>query len=132
MPDKTIEVLKQQIDDDNLIYNIRDEESILNTVNTFDFESLLSLNMFNEKLADALFNNAPFENVDEVQNSIVRGFSTHFAQRILSILEVPISKKVISEYIENYPAKIRVLDYKNSEVLEKFRKKVNKEIELFH
>jgi hypothetical protein len=47
-------------------------------------------------------------------------------------LEIPISKKVISEYIENYPAKIRVLDYKNSEVLEKFRKKVNNEIELFH
>ena len=132
MPNKTIEVLKQQIAEDNLIYNIRDEEAILNTVNTFDFDSLLGLNMFNEKLAGALFNNAPFDNVDEVQNSIVRGFSTHFAQRILSILEIPISKKVISEYIENYPAKIRVLDYKNSEVLEKFRKKVNNEIELFH
>ena len=132
MPDKTIEVLKHEIADDNLIYNVRDEEAILNTANTFDFDTLASLNMFNERLANTIFNNAPFDNVDEVQKVIGRGFSTHFSERILSILEVPISKKVISEYIENYPAKIRVLDYKNSEVLEKFRKKVNNEIELFH
>ena len=132
MPDKTIEVLKHEIANDNLIYNVRDEEAILNTVNTFDFDNLLSLNMFNERLANTIFNNAPFDNVDEVQKVIGRGFSTHFGERILSILEIPISKKVISEYIENYPAKIRVLDYKNSEVLEKFRKKVNNEIELFH
>lgn len=132
MPDKTIEVLKHEIANDNLIYNVRDEEAILNTANTFDFDTLASLNMFNERLANTIFNNAPFDNVDEVQKVIGRGFSTHFSERILSILEVPISKKVISEYIENYPAKIRVLDYKNSEVLEKFRKKVNNEIELFH
>ena len=132
MPDKTIEVLKHEIANDNLIYNVRDEEAILNTANTFDFDNLLSLNMFNERLANTIFNNAPFDNVDEVQKVIGRGFSTHFGERILSILEIPISKKVISEYIENYPAKIRVLDYKNSEVLEKFRKKVNNEIELFH
>ena len=125
MPDKTIEVLKHEIANDNLIYNVRDEEAILNTANTFDFDTLASLNMFNERLANTIFNNAPFDNVDEVQKVIGRGFSTHFSERILSILEVPISKKVISEYIENYPAKIRVLDYKNSEVLEKFRKKVN-------
>ena len=132
MPDKTIEVLKHEIANDNLIYNVRDEEAILNTANTFDFDTLASLNMFNERLANTIFNNAPFDNVDEVQKVIGRGFSTHFGERILSILEIPISKKVISEYIENYPAKIRVLDYKNSEVLEKFRKKVNNEIELFH
>ncbi len=35
MPDKTIEVLKHEIANDNLIYNVRDEEAILNTVNTF-------------------------------------------------------------------------------------------------
>ena len=130
MPDKTIDVLKRNRD--NLIYNIRDDESILNTVNNFDFDELASLNMFNEKLANDIFNSAPFDSVDEVQKSICQGFSTHFGERILSILEAPISKKVISNYIENYPSKIRVLAYKNSEVLEKFRKKVNNEIELAH
>ena len=33
MPDKTIEDLKHEIANDNLIYNVRDEEAILNTVN---------------------------------------------------------------------------------------------------
>ena len=48
MPDKTIEVLKHEIANDNLIYNVRDEEAILNTANTFVFDTLDSLNMFNE------------------------------------------------------------------------------------
>ena len=128
MPDKSIEILKEN--KDNLIYNIRDEKAILNTVNNFD--NLAGLNMFNEKLATNISDNAPFDSIEEVQESICQGFSTHFGERILSILEVPISKKVISDYIENYPSKIRVLDYKNSDVLEKFRKKVNNEIELSH
>ena len=130
MPNETIEVLMEN--KHNLIYNIRDEKAILNTVNNFDFDQLASLNMFNEKLANNIFNNAPFDSVSDVKNSISKGFSTHFGERILSILEVPISKKVISTYIENYPSKIRVLGYKNSEVLEKFREKVNNEIELVH
>ncbi|WP_299523094.1 nucleotidyltransferase family protein [uncultured Methanobrevibacter sp.] len=130
MPSQTIGILKSQ--KDNLIYNVRDEKSILNTVNNFDFEQLASLNMFNDKLAENILSNAPFGSVYNLQNHIGRGFSTHFAQRILSILEIPICKTIISEYIENYPSKIRVLGYKNSDVLEKFRKKVNNEIELFH
>ena len=36
-------------------------------------------------------------------------------------------KEPISQYIEKYPSNIRVLGYKNKEVLEKFIKKVNNE-----
>jgi hypothetical protein len=43
----------------------------------------------------------------------------------LSILENPIPKKVISEYIDKYPSNIRVLAYKNDESLEKFKEKIN-------
>lgn len=130
MPLQTIDMLKDQ--KDKIIYNVRDDESILNTVNTSDFERLASLNMFNEKLAENISNNAPFDNVEDLQSYICRGFSTHFAQRILSILEVPICKTTISEYIENYPSRIRVLGYKDNNVLEKFSEKVNNEIVLFH
>jgi hypothetical protein len=50
----------------------------------------------------------------------------------LSILENPIPKKTVSEYIEKYPTTLRILGYKNEEVLEKFIKKVNNEnISLF-
>ena len=132
MPVESVEILKKEIENNNLIFNIRNEKNILNTVNNFDFDQLASLNMFNEKLAKNISDNAPFDSVNEVKNSISKGFSTHFGERILSILEVPISKSDISQYIENYPSKIRVLNYKNKDVLEKFRKKVNNEIELFH
>ena len=66
------------------------------------------------------------------KKSLEEVFQHISVKEYLVFWKFPFLKKVISEYIENYPAKIRVLDYKNSEVLEKFRKKVNNEIELFH
>jgi predicted nucleotidyltransferase len=50
---------------------------------------------------------------------------------VLSILENPIPKKDISQYIDRYPAAIRVLGYKNKNSLEKFKEKVNNE-NIFH
>ena len=44
---------------------------------------------------------------NELEKSILHGFSSHFRQRVLSILENPIPKKVISEYIDGYPSNIR-------------------------
>jgi predicted nucleotidyltransferase len=50
----------------------------------------------------------------------------------LSILENPIPKEQISQYIEKYPSVIRVLAYKDDDCLEKFKKKVNNDnISLF-
>ena len=100
MPQKTIDVLKDAIENDSIIYGIRDEDSILN--------------------------------VEELKDSILHGFSTHFKERVLSILENPIKKSDISEYIDGYPSNIRILGYKNEECLESFKQKINNEnISLF-
>lgn len=127
MPSKTIEVLKREIKNNSIIYGIRDVEKILDTANNYSFEKLSALNLFNDKLAENIIENRPFTNVDELQDAILQGFSSHFRQRVLSILENPIPKKEISRYIENYPSVIRVLGYKDDDSLEKFKNKVNNE-----
>ena len=133
MPSKTIEVLKREIKNDSIIYGIRDVESILDTANDYSFEQLSALNLFNDKLAKNIVDNRPYDDLDQLEKSILHGFSSHFHQRVLSILENPIPKKVISSYIDKYPSNIRILGYKNRESLEKFIKKVNNEnISLFN
>ena len=127
MPSKTIEVLKREIKNNSIIYGIRDVEKILDTANSYSFEKLSALNLFNDKLAENIIENRPFTNVDELQDAILQGFSSHFRQRVLSILENPLPKKEISRYIENYPSVIRVLGYKDDDSLEKFKNKVNNE-----
>jgi predicted nucleotidyltransferase len=57
-------------------------------------------------------------------DNITQGFSTHRKQRILSVLEVGIFKDEVHKYINNYPQKIRVLGYKNKEVLNKFEQNI--------
>ena len=132
MPQKTIEVLKREIRNGGIIYGIRDEDKILDAANNFSFEELAGLNLFNDKLAKNIIDNRPYDSLDELEESISYGFSSHFRQRVLSILENPIPKKSISEYIDGYPSNIRILNYKNNEVLEKFKEKVNNEnISLF-
>ncbi|WP_295610962.1 nucleotidyltransferase family protein [uncultured Methanobrevibacter sp.] len=127
MPPKTIEVLKREIKNNSIIYGIRDVEKILDTANNYSFDELSALNLFNDKLAENIIENRPFTNVDELQDAILQGFSSHFRQRVLSILENPIPKKEISRYIEKYPSVIRVLGYKDDDSLEKFKNKVNNE-----
>ncbi|AMD18179.1 hypothetical protein TL18_09225 [Methanobrevibacter sp. YE315] len=132
MPSSTIEILKREIQNESIIYGIRDVESILDAANNYSFEELSSLNLFNDKLAENIIGNRPYTNLDELEKSILHGFSSHFRQRILSILENPIQKQTISHYIDKYPSNLRILGYKNEEILEKFIKKVNNEnISLF-
>ncbi len=127
MPQKTIDVLKREIKNDRIIYGIRDVESILNSANNFSSDELSDLNLFNEKLAGSIIENRPYDDIETLEKSIQQGFSSHFKQRVLSILENPIKKKIISQYIDGYPSNIRVLGYKNNEALEKFKEKVNNE-----
>ena len=132
MPAKTVEVLKQAIKNDDIIYGIRDVESILDTANNFSFNQLSALNLFNDKIAQNIVTNRPFDNLNDLKESILYGFSTHFKERIISILENPIEKSSISEYIDKYPSNIRILGYKNEECLERFKQKINNEnISLF-
>jgi predicted nucleotidyltransferase len=127
MPQKTIDVLRREIKSDGIIYGLRDEEAILDTANGYSLKDLSELNLFNEKLARNIIDNRPYEDIETLEKSILQGFSSHFRQRVLSILENPIPKKTVSRYIDNYPSKIRVLGYKNKESLKKFKEKVNNE-----
>lgn len=128
MPPQSIEILKRSIAEKKApLHEFRDEKSLLYNGNNLSFDQLADLNMFNEKLAKQLVENRPFSSVDELSKYILQDFSTHFKNRILSILEVAISKKVISEYIDKYPSVIRVLGYKNERVLEEFKEKINKD-----
>ena len=104
----------------------------MQTANDYGFDELAGLNLFNEKLASNIIENRSFDDIAELKESILRGFSTHFKERILSILEKKIKKSDISEYIDRYPSNIRILGYKNEECLESFKQKVNNEnISLF-
>ena len=133
MPSKTVEVLRQAIKNDDILYGRRDIDSILSTANNYSYEQLVNLNLFNENLAKNIIANRPFDNIDDLKESILHGFSTHFKERILSILEIPIEKNKISEYIDGYPSNIRILGYKNKECLEAFKQKINNEnISLFN
>lgn len=127
MPAKTIEVLKREIKNDSIIYGIRNIDSILNTANNLDIEELAALNLFNDKLTKNIADNRPYDDLEKLESAILQGFSSHFRQRVLSILENPIPKSMISEYIDKYPSNIRVLGYKNKEILKKFKNKVDNE-----
>ena len=122
MPDKTIEVLTN--DKKSIIFSKRLDGNIIDNANNLD---LKKLNLLNDKLALEIESKRPFNNLDEVFSTIPQGFSTHFKQRILSILENPIPKKDMSDFIEKYPSQIRILKYKNDDVLEVFKEKVNTE-----
>lgn len=136
MPPETISILKREINKNRApLHNFRLDEKIIDNANNLSFNELSNLNFFNEELANKFIEfrkNNSFKSVDDVLNILPYGFSTNFNARVLSILENPIEKEVISEYINNYPSVIRILDYKNEDVLELFKRKINNEnISLF-
>ena len=109
------------------MHDLRDEEGIIDSANNLSFDQLVKLNFFNEKLANELVSQRekkPYESIGEIEDSIFYGFSTHFKNRVLSILETRVDADIISKYITNYPSTVRVLDYKNESVLEEFKEKV--------
>ena len=136
MPSETISILKREINKNRApLHNIRLDEKIIDNANNLSFNDLSNLNFFNDELANKFIEfrkNNTFKTIDDVLNILPYGFSTNFNARILSILENPIEKKVISEYINHYPSVIRILDYKNEDVLDLFKRKINNEnISLF-
>ena len=136
MPSETISILKREINKNRApLHNIRLDEKIIDNANNLSFNDLSNLNFFNDELANKFIEfrkNNSFKTIDDVLNILPYGFSTNFNARILTILENPIEKKVISEYINHYPSVIRILDYKNEDVLDLFKRKINNEnISLF-
>ena len=128
LPSETLRILEREINEDRApLHDLRVEDYIIDSANNLSFEDLLKLNFFNEKLAKELVEKReekPFESIAEIENSIFYGFSSHFKNRVLSILETKINADMISEYINNYPSTVRVLNYKNEAVLEEFKDKV--------
>ena len=127
MPQKTIDVLKREIRRDGIIYGIRDVDRIMDTANDFSFDELSQLNLFSDKLAKNIVDNRPYDDLPALENSILQGFSSHFKQRVLSVLENPIPKKTVSDYIDRFPSNIRILAYKNEKCLEKLKEKIGNE-----
>ena len=128
LPSETLRILEREINEDRApLHDLRDEDTIIDSANDLSYDELTRLNFFNEKLAEELINRRdvkPFESVSEISDSIFYGFSTHFKNRVLSILETRVDAGTISEYITNYPSTVRVLNYKNESVLEEFKEKV--------
>ena len=128
LPSETLRILEREINADRApLHDLRVEEHIIDSANSLSFEDLLKLNFFNEKLVRELIDRReekPFESISEIEDSIFYGFSSHFKNRVLSILETRINADMISEYINKYPSTVRVLNYKNEAVLEEFKEKV--------
>ena len=125
LPEETIKILEEEMACEKApLHHIRDQESILSRVNENSLSNIKSLALIDDRTAEAFTEKRPFKNLNEVSNAISRGFSRHHKNRVLSSLEVGIFKEVIHKYIENYPQCIRVLNYKNKEVLTEFKKRI--------
>ena len=135
MPQETIDVIKREIKLDRCpLHNLRFEEEIIYNANNLSLKDLSKLNLLNEKSSQKFIDlreENSFNSVNNVKKAISRGFSTHFQSRILSILETKIKGEDVSNYIDNYPSTIRVIDYKNTETLKIFKEKIGRNIELF-
>ena len=110
LPETTLNILKELYESGKLNDLIlkRFEDRILETANEFDLYKYLPSN-----IAEILEKKRPFNNIEEIKNSLPYGFSRHFKERILSKLEARISNEILSKYINNYPAKIKVLAIRN-------------------
>ncbi|MBC7101202.1 nucleotidyltransferase family protein [Methanothermobacter tenebrarum] len=125
LPPETLKVLKDEISQGRApLHEIRLEDEIIENANFLGRDELLELNLFDEKTANAIIENRPFNSIEKILACIPRGFSKHYKNRILSVLEAKVHKGLISKYIENYPSTIRILDYKNEEVLKEFEDRI--------
>jgi predicted nucleotidyltransferase len=126
LPAETIEILQKEMDNGRApLHKLRDEETILFTVNKATVPDLKSISLLDERTLDNIINQRPFTNIDEIKSCIARGFSRHHVQRVLSSLEARIDKDTMHRYIEKYPSTIRILNYKNKEVLREFKKRLS-------
>ncbi len=122
LPQETIDTLKSEINNNHApLDTIRSKNALLENANNLSYGELLDLTLMDEKTAKNLVNNRPFATISEVYENITPGFSTHRKQRILSVLEAGILKYEIHKYISNYPQIIRILGYRNEDVLNKFK-----------
>ncbi|MBI5679832.1 MAG: nucleotidyltransferase family protein [Methanobacterium sp.] len=126
LPPETIKVLKREINEHQApLHDLRNDEGIIELVNTKSPKYLKSLALLDDKTVENLINNRPFNNMGNIEKCISRGFSRHYKTRILSSLEAKIDKKTVSDYIEKYPSVIRVLNYKDKKTLKNFKNNIS-------
>jgi len=112
VPETTLEVLEKYSGGDiESIILRRFEDRILETVNEYPLEKYVP-----KHIAEILEKNRPYKSVEEIRKTIPQGFSKHFKERIVSMLECRIERDIISEYIKNYPPKIKILSI-NQDIL---------------
>lgn len=125
LPTPTIDILKVEMEKGRApLHQLRDEETILHVANNATVPDLKSFSLVDERTIENIIDKRPFNTVNEIKNCIARGFSRHHTQRVLSSLEARIDKDTMHRYIENYPSTIRILNYKNKEVLREFKKRI--------
>jgi predicted nucleotidyltransferase len=125
LPSGTIEILEREMDNGRApLHNIRDVDGILDRANDSNIQDLKSLALIDDNTAEALLRNRPFKTLLDVEKSISQGFSRHFKNRVISSLEAGIFKEGVHNYIDRYPSVIRILKYKNKEVLNEFQKRI--------
>jgi predicted nucleotidyltransferase len=125
LPPETVEILRREIENGRApLNNLRDENGILERVNNINIKELKSLTLIDDNTAEALIKNRPFKTLFDIQKSISQGFSRHYKNRVISSLEAGIFKESIHNYIDRYPSVIRILKYKNKEVLNEFQKRI--------
>nr|WP_321211091.1 hypothetical protein [Methanothermobacter sp. DP] len=74
--------------------------------------------------ASAIVRKRPYRSLAEVEEAIPPSFSRHHRQRIISVLEAKVHKGLVHKYIENYPSVIRILAFKDKEILEEFKDRI--------
>jgi predicted nucleotidyltransferase len=122
LPKETIDLLKEEMELNHApLHSVRCEKSLLDNVNNLSKDDLEKLALIDSDTVLNILNNRPFDNVEDITDNITRGFSMHRKQRVLSVLEAGIFKDDVHKYINNYPQVIRILGYKNNEVLNKFK-----------
>ncbi len=125
LPPETIGILQREMDLGRApLHKLRDINGILERANFYSINELKSLALIDDYTATTLTKNRPLKSISDVEKSISKGFSRHFKNRVVSSLEAGIFKEGIHKYIDRYPSVIRILKYKNKEVLTEFQKRI--------
>ncbi|WP_321422570.1 nucleotidyltransferase family protein [uncultured Methanobacterium sp.] len=126
LPPETIRIMREEMEAKRApLHQTRDEETILFTANNTTVPDLKSLSLLDGRTIENMIDKRPFNTLTEIESCIARGFSRHHVQRVLSSLEARIDGDTMHRYIENYPSTIRILNYKNKEVLREFKKRLS-------
>ena len=125
LPPETMDVLSGEIEAGRApLHDMRLEDEIIRNASEPGMDELMDLNLFDEVTASALIRGRPYMTLRDVEEAIPHSFSRHHRQRILSVLEAKVHKGLVHKYIENYPSVIRILGFKDKQILKEFKDRI--------